>query len=210
MIEVKIRSVVPIYSVAAFCLLYSLFFPLYTLVHFIIFAALSAAVYAVASHFFPGVTRLVEAPPPEPNSPEAAAVADEGKKALSEFNRLSSAIRSEEVRKKIGRLTGLTEQIIAEAIRDPKDIPRIRRFLNYYLPTTIKLLDQYAILENKGKYGENISGSITKIEAALDTLISAYRKQLDALFADEALDIETDIEVMDSMLKAEGLKDKDF
>ena len=96
------------------------------------------------------------------------------------------------------------------AISDPKDIPNIKRFLNYYLPTTIKLLNAYDRMAVQGIEGENISGTITRIEDMLDTVVVSYKKQLDALFADEALDIETDIKVMDGLLQREGLKDKEM
>ena len=62
----------------------------------------------------------------------------------------------------------------------------------------------------QGIEGENISGTITRIEDMLDTIVVSYKKQLDALFADEALDIETDIKVMDGLLQREGLKDKEI
>jgi hypothetical protein len=61
-----------------------------------------------------------------------------------------------------------------------------------------------------GETGENISGSMQRIGAILDTTLAGYRKQLDALFADQALDIETDIVVLEDMLKREGLGTKDF
>ena len=61
-------------------------------------------------------------------------------------------------------------------------------------------------MDEQGIRGENIGGTIRRIEDILDTIVAAYEKQLDALFADEALDIETDIEVLDGMLSREGLK----
>ncbi|HBR07464.1 MAG TPA: hypothetical protein DD735_01050, partial [Clostridiales bacterium] len=77
--------------------------------------------------------------------------------------------------------------------------------LNYYLPTTIKLLNAYDRMSDLGIEGENLSKSMSSIECMLDTAIEAYKKQLDSLFANQALDIETDISVMNRMLAREGL-----
>ncbi len=104
----------------------------------------------------------------------------------------------------------ISDKIIKNAIDDPKDIPAIRKFLNYYLPTTIKLLNAYDRMYAQGVDGVNISGTMSRIEDMLDTIVVAYNKQLDSLFADEALDIETDIQVLDGMLRREGLKDSEF
>jgi hypothetical protein len=80
--------------------------------------------------------------------------------------------------------------------------------MNYYLPTTIKLLNAYDRMDSQGIEGENIDKSLKSISEMLDAAISAYKKQLDSLFANQALDIETDIAVMNAMLNREGLSDK--
>ena len=80
--------------------------------------------------------------------------------------------------------------------------------MNYYLPTTIKLLNAYDRMDSQGIEGENIDKSLKSITEMLDAAISAYKKQLDSLFANQALDIETDIAVMNAMLNREGLSDK--
>jgi 5-bromo-4-chloroindolyl phosphate hydrolysis protein len=104
----------------------------------------------------------------------------------------------------------VSDKIIRDAVGDPSDVPQIRKFLNYYLPTTIKLLNAYDRMGAQGIEGENISGSMSRIEDMLDTTVKAYKKQLDSLFANQALDIETDIEVMNGMLAREGLGGKSY
>ncbi len=99
----------------------------------------------------------------------------------------------------------ISDKIVQDAIQDPADVPQIRKFLNYYLPTTIKLLNAYDRMSDLGIEGENLSKSMSSIECMLDTAIEAYKKQLDSLFANQALDIETDISVMNRMLAREGL-----
>ena len=94
--------------------------------------------------------------------------------------------------------------------KKPERIGEIRKFMNYYLPTTLKLLDSYAMLEEQGIEGDNITASKKQISQIMDTLIKSFEKQLDQLFSSQALDISSDIEVMENMLAADGLKDSDF
>ena len=89
--------------------------------------------------------------------------------------------------------------------QDRSKLSQIRRFLNYYLPTTLKLLNAYDRMDQAGVEGANIDGTMGKIEAMLDQICTAFDKQLDALFANEALDISTDITVLEQMLAREGL-----
>ena len=124
------------------------------------------------------------------------------------MGRLYLSIKDPEVRVKINEIMRVTDKIVQDAIADPTDVPKIRKFLNYYLPTTIKLLNHYDRMGKVGIEGENIDKSMKSIEEMLDAAISAYKKQLDSLFADQALDIETDIAVMNAMLDREGLSDK--
>lgn len=138
-------------------------------------------------------------------------ILDEGNRALSEMGRLYASIKDPDVRTKINEIMRITDKITQDAISDPSDIPQIKKFLNYYLPTTIKLLNAYDRMSSQGIEGENLDKSMKNIDEMLDTVIEAYTKRLDSLFANQALDIETDIEVMNSMLAREGLAgNKDF
>ena len=133
---------------------------------------------------------------------------EEGNKALSEMGRLYMSIKDPEVRVKINEIMRVTDKIVQDAIADPSDIPKIKKFMTYYLPTTIKLLNAYDRMDSQGIEGENIDKTMKNINEMLDAAIVAYKKQLDSLFANQALDIETDIAVMNAMLDREGLSDK--
>ena len=138
-------------------------------------------------------------------------ISSEAYRALSEMARLYASIRNQEIKTKINEIMRITDKIAQDAKADPYDIPQIKRFFNYYLPTTIKLLNAYDRMSAQEIEGENINKSLTSIEEMLDTAIDAYRKRLDSLFANQALDIETDIEVMNTMMDREGLTNiKDF
>ena len=137
--------------------------------------------------------------------PEVQAVVDEGERAHRELEHLYATIPNLEVKAKIRELINVSDKIIEDAVTDPSDVPQIKKFLDYYLPTTIKLLNAYDRMGAQGIEGENISGTMSSIEEMLDTAVAAYKKLLDSLFANQALDVETDIEVMNTLLKREGL-----
>ena len=143
--------------------------------------------------------------------PEIDPIVEEGNKALSEMGRLYMSIQDTEVRSKINEIMRITDKIVQDAIQDPSDIPQIKKFMNYYLPTTIKLLNSYDRMSTIGVEGENLDKSMKNINDMLDAAIVAYKKRLDSLFANQALDIETDIDVMNTMLAREGLtENRDF
>ena len=143
--------------------------------------------------------------------PEVDPIVEEGNRALSEMGRLYMSIKEPEVKSKINELMRVTDKITQDAIADPSDVPQIKKFMNYYLPTTIKLLNAYDRMSAQGIEGENLDKTMKSIDAMLDDAIAAYKKMLDSLFANQALDIETDIQVMNTMLAREGLAGvKDF
>ena len=143
--------------------------------------------------------------------PEVDPIVEEGNRALSEMGRLYMSIKEPEVKGKINELMRITDKITQDAIADPSDVPQIKKFMNYYLPTTIKLLNAYDRMSAQGIEGENLDKTMKSIDAMLDDAIAAYKKMLDSLFANQALDIETDIQVMNTMLAREGLSGgKDF
>ena len=89
--------------------------------------------------------------------------------------------------------------------RDPAKLPKVRRFMDYYLPTTLKLLNSYDRMSAAGVSGENIDSTLAKVEGMMRTIVAAFEKQLDALYGAEAMDISTDITVLETMMAREGL-----
>ena len=130
-------------------------------------------------------------------------------RAVSEMRRLNDAIEDAKLSRQIDHLEAVTRKIIDLVVAEPKKLPQIRKFMSYYLPTTLKILNSYDRMGSAGVDGENISTTKQKIEAMMDTIVTAYDKQLDALYGEEALDISTDITVMEQMLQQEGLSGSD-
>ena len=212
------RSPAPLYCAAAVWLGWGLFLPLYRPVHILGAAILSIAAGFVGKAIFPNKSYDLpgeEAPKPEKaekpkgtGDPELDALIAERNRALSEMRRLNAAIPGEKISAQIDRLEEDTRKIIDHVVEHKEKLPQIKRFLNYYLPTTLKLLNAYDRMGQAGVEGENIGGTRERIDAMMDTIVSAFDKQLDALFADEALDISTDITVMENLLRQEGLSEE--
>jgi 5-bromo-4-chloroindolyl phosphate hydrolysis protein len=210
--EIRKKSPAPVYGLAAVWLLWCLFLPMYRLSDFLILIGCAVGVYAVLSILFPGKTEYIREAekPASTGNAEIDALLAEGEKALREMERLKGSVRDADVSGKIGELISVTRKIFDALRDDPADLKQVKRFADYYLPTTLKLLNAYDRLGSVGEAGENIAGSMRRITEILDMTLEGYRKQLDALFANQALDIETDIVVLESMLKREGLTGKDF
>ena len=126
-------------------------------------------------------------------------------RALGEMRRLNDSIADEKISAQIDHLELVTGKIIDHVAQNPTKLPQIRRFLNYYLPTTLKLLNAYDRMDSAGVSGANIDGTKGRVENIMDTIVKSFDQQLDALFGDEALDISTDITVLEQMLAREGL-----
>ena len=218
----KRRDVLPYYSFAGVWLLCACILPLYRVWAMLLTVALSGAcAYFVSRRAEKaGKEEAASKKPAESKKaaeekksygPEIDPILEEGARALGEMARIYSSVQDKEVRRKINELMRITDKITQDAIADPSDIPQIKKFMNYYLPTTIKLLNAYDRMSAQGIQGENLDRSMNNINEMLDQAIVAYKKRLDSLFENQALDIETDIEVMNRMLAREGLTgEKDF
>ena len=123
---------------------------------------------------------------------------------------INETIRQAEVSQKITRLETLTRRIYNYTEAYPEKDKLARSFKERYLPKTIKILESYSRFEQSGSSGENVRAAMQDVEAVLDVLIASFEKQLDMLYMDEALDITTDIDALESMLAGDGLGQSPF
>jgi len=220
MATIKKRTVAPIYAVAGVWLFFALFWELYAPSHYITATLVSIAAAIVARGIWP--TRVFEIPDLEPEpepeekveekaeaevklDPKLEALIKERNRAISEMRRLNDNIEDPTISDQIDQLENLAAKIIDHVVANPDKLPQIRKFLNYYLPTTIKLLNSYDRMGSAGVTGEHIGGTMKKIEDMLATILQSFEKQMDSLFANEAMDISADITVMENLLAQEGL-----
>ena len=201
------KSAIPLYAAAVTWLLYALLFPLYRLPHFLLAAAAAAVVGVVARLFRRDTVEEVPEEPETTGNEELDKMIADGKKAITEMKRLDDNIADPAISAQIVRLQQLAGKIFAQVEQNPEKLPQIRKFMNYYLPTTLKILNAYDRMGEQGVSGENITSTMQKVEGMMSTIITAFEKQLDSLFGSEAMDISTDMVVLENMMAREGLTD---
>ena len=206
------KSAVPFYAAGVLWLLYAMIFPLYRLWHFAVAAVLSVIVFGVASVVCPKrtITETVPVKPVSTGNPLTDELLQEGRRNLELIRKANDAIPDQKLSAQISHLEEVTEKILEYTVKNPGKTSQVRRFLDYYLPTTLKLLESYRTLSQQGVQGENITSTMQRIEAIMDTVNSGADKLLDRLFSDQALDISSDITVLEQMMAGEGLSGTSF
>ena len=139
---------------------------------------------------------------------KSVADSDDFEAKLREIRQLNDDIQNDVVSERIDRIGTLTASIFRVVQEKPERADEVRKFMNYYLPTTLKLLKSYSLMEKQSYQGENIQQSRKKIEDVLGTLVHAFEQQQDKLFQSDALDVETDISVLETMMASDGLTEQ--
>ena len=215
------KRAAPFYAAAAVWLAYALVLPLYEPLHYALAAGASLLAFAAAAALCRGgpvgeeagkappekAEEPVEKKPASTGNPELDKMVRDGEMAIREMKRLDDSIAVPGISADIVRLEQVSARIFDEVRTHPEKLPQIRRFLDYYLPTTLKLLNAYDRMSGTGVSGENIDTTLAKVEGMMRTIVAAFEKQLDSLYGAEALDISTDITVLENMMAREGLVD---
>ena len=199
------KSAMPFYLVAAVWVVYGLLFGLHTVSDFLLAAGLSCAVFFFSENAFKReVTVEVKPEPVTTGNEELDKVLADGEKAIGELRRLDESIEDEKISRDIVELEKTAKAIFEQVKAQPEKLPRIRKLMDYYLPTTLKLLNAYDRMSVAGISGENIDTTKEKVENMMTTIVESFRKQYDALFGADALDISTEISVLETMMVREG------
>lgn len=217
------KPVAPFYAVAVLWLLGGIFLPLYSDAAIGLLAAASAIVFLAVDKLCKGAGTIAgsaaeemkkEDPgkeaEPSTGDPELDRTIRDGDLALRELERLGGSIADPGVSADIARLRQVSEKIFQAVRDDPAKLPKIRQFMDYYLPTALKLLNAYDRMSGAGVSGENIGGTMARVENTMKTVVKAFEKQLDSLYGETALDISAEIRVMETLLAREGLKEQEL
>lgn len=137
-------------------------------------------------------------------------VLDRGNAFIRDIRACNDAIPGQEISDKISRMETLVRKIFDRVEEHPEVVPELKKLMDYYLPMTVKLLKAYADMDAQPVQGENIQNSKREIEATLDTLNTAFEKLLDSIFKTTALDVSSDISVLNTLLAQEGLTDDEL
>ncbi len=144
----------------------------------------------------------------EPPAPRKAPAPPKGDDAvLAEIRAINDEIADPDMSAKIDRIGEITARILDYQRKNPKVTTELQSFLDYYLPTTLKLLRSYERMEEQGVEGENIRSAKARIEDAMDMVVEGFEARLDKLFQADAIDVTSDIQVLEQMLQKDGLSE---
>ena len=202
--EKRTRPVLPIYLAALVWPEGALLLPAYRLSNLLIIAGLSLAAYGLGTKFCP--TRVIRKQVPYATGSEDVDTMLSGISAnLDKLHALNDAIPDPELSAAMTRMEKAGRSIAAAVEQAPDKARSIDRFARYYLPEVIKLMTTYANMEKNGVKGGNADQILTELRRNAATTAKAFENQLDALYSAEAMDISTDIEVLDGILKSQNL-----
>ena len=190
-------------------LLYSLIFPLIKWQHYLICAGVALLVGRIVYVMAQGLDTSKEAPVQQqiPKTGDAAAdsLVEKGQEMMAQIREENEKIPDAELTEQMNRLDDVSSRIFHTVAEQPGKAPQIRRFMDYYLPTTLKMLQGYRKMEERHVSGQEAQNTRTQIRLAMDVVLKAFDKQLNALYHDDMLDLSTDIDVMETMLRQDGL-----
>lgn len=146
----------------------------------------------------------------EKMSPEILEMIRTGDEYIRTIREANDDIPGEVISEKLDRLEQVVRRIFESVKKHPEQKKEMDKFMDYYMPTTLKLVNAYREFDALEVKGENITNAMQEIENTLDTISLAFEKLLDDLFQDAAFDVSTDISVLQMMLAREGYKEKDF
>lgn len=191
--------------------IYSLIFRLYRWQHYLIAAAVALLVGRLVYIMAQGVDTSKQAPAqkPIPKTGDSAvdSLVEKGQEMLAQIRAEDDLIPDPELSEKMKRLDDVANRIFRTVADQPQKAPQIRRFMEYYLPTTLKMLTGYRKMDERNVQGENAAATRQQIQDAMDVVLKAFDKQLDTMYQDDMLDISTDIDVLETMLRQDGLID---
>ena len=202
----RIPSALPIFLAAAVWLILGLLLPMYKFWAIILCLVLSAAAYLLGTKLFPAREEEYEAAPQSGNA-EVDRQIIEGREAMRKLREANVALTDPAITKQLDRMEFASSKIFDALEKNPRQALEVRKFMNYYLPVTVKLLGQYQTLASTGLDGENVTSSKKAVENSLEMIATAFEKQVDNLYRDTHMDITTDIQVLETMMASEGLTD---
>ena len=223
--EIRKKPVLPLWLAALAWPVGALIFPVYTLWGLAATAVLSLAVYLVSGRFCPDRIQYREMPYAT-GSEDVDTMLTGIEKNLDALHSLNDAIPDAQLSREMDRMERAGRGILKAVEAAPDKAPQIDRFARYYLPEVVKIMGMYARIEKEfdrigfenttrrapfdtvvqgGIQGKNSQQIMSEVRANAATMATAFENQLDGLYSAEAMDISTDIEVLDSILKSQNL-----
>ena len=201
--EKRLKSPWPFYTIGVVWLLYGFFFPMYTLFNWVLAGGISVLVFVWMARLEPDTIIMVEKKVQPTGNDMADQYIAQGHTQVKQLHALNLAGTTLAQDKE--KLAELASKIMDFVVKYPQKARQLNSFMDYYLPTAVTLLDQYQHLVSQEQLSDHIKASQENIEQAMPAMITAFEKQLDALFSDKALDISAEVSLLKDLLQREGL-----
>ena len=202
----------PIYLSGLVYVIYTIFLPFYRPIDIGIALVVSASAYFLLRMRYSGKVIGSEAAGgilEAPGDNDAAEIAALGRSYMARLRKIGTQITDEEIYEDINNLLDISKQIFDTILKYPPLARKTSTFMDYYYPKALKLLENYAELSKSSTKTQNIDATLKKISGSLDNIKVAFEHQLDILYSDKAMDITTDIAVLEGMLMREGISKGD-
>ena len=234
--EIEKKSALPILSVGLTWLVFAGIFRVrFNFTTLLIAAVASFVIYQIIKSIFPPkkiqISLEEKKAPPKPEKPEEKTKKENISKltpeerALKDLNErmdlyaieiklLNDSIGDEFISNELVEIEKILKKIQvqlndeADIAAQPKKVDQLSEFFDYYMPTTIKILNSYRRIEKQKLTGDNATETKKRVEESLPFIRKAFEKELDNMFSAEMLDITTDIDVLEAMLSKDGLMEK--
>lgn len=198
--------------------IYSAIFHPHSLGGYILAFALSGLFGAIVRVMGQGLDLTVKEKEPESlrnmaadtGNPEVDALLQRGREMIGEIRAENKLIPDASLTAKLDQLENLCAEVFRAVYDKPAKAPQIRKFMEYYLPTTLKMVKGYRVLSERNRSGEDTAAARKRIDDALGVVLKGCQKMLDNLYRGDVLDITTDIDVLEQMLKRDGLTESDL
>ena len=189
--------------------IYSAIFRGFGFGHFLFMAGISALTGYIAYVMGSGLDTSIKAPTKEDLPITGNEAVDllirRGQDMLLQIRKENERIPDPVLSRQIDEMESVSNKIFRTVIEQPSKAPQIRRFMDYYLPTTLKMLSSYRRMDEQNIQGSNAERTKKKIEDAMEVVLSAFKKQLDTLYQNDMLDVSSDIDVLETLLKQDSL-----
>ena len=197
---------------------YSMIFKPHTLGGFALALALSAFVGVIIRIMAQGLDLSTPEKTPESlqkvqgdtGDPDVDALLNKGREMIAAIREENDLIPDSALSAKLDQLENQCAEIFRVVYEKPHKAPQIRKFMEYYLPTTLKMVRGYRMLDERGVSGSEALHAKNRIDDALVVVLQGCGKMLDKLYQDDVLDLTTDIDVLEQMLKRDGLTESDL
>lgn len=135
---------------------------------------------------------------------EMQAILDQGQEYIDKIHEINNIIKDKNISQKLNRMENVVSMIFHEVDINPSCADELGMFMNYYLPTTEKLLKAYIEIDEKKIKGKTLEMTKHEIEGVMDKISEFFEGLLDKFYQEQELDIITDISTMELLMKQDG------